>query len=99
MMTDNLSKALKYLGKEDADVLAHGPSVDGQAYVVVIAPGPKYRVAWSDMEEPAQPEKHPPYERSYRDLQKLAKFYGIPANQSKEALFDSLAALSSDEEE
>lgn len=103
-MTNYLQKTLKYLGKEGSEVLAHSISVDGQAYVVVLAPGPKHRVPLSELEamkeaEEAVVEKHPLYDLSYRELQAMAKQFDIPANQSTDDLVAALLSLEADLEE
>jgi hypothetical protein len=100
-MTDYLQRALEILGKSEDDVLDHALSADGQAYTVIVKPGPKHRIPLSELETaepPAEEEKHPLYGVRYRDLQAMAKELGIPANQNTDDLIAAILGAADEEE-
>ncbi len=95
-MDDYLDRACKYLGVDKGSVI--NPRVQGDDYVLIVNKGiagsPKYYIPLSKLNE-LEPASDA-YEPSYRELQELAKAFGIPANQKAD---DLRAALSLDEEE
>ncbi len=95
-MDDYLDRACKYLGVDKGKVI--NPRVQGDDYVLIvdkgIAGGPKYYIPLSKLDA-MEPEADA-YLLNYRELQELAKSFGIPANQKADAL---RAAIALDEEE
>ncbi len=91
-MSDYLDRALAYLEIERGQVIKHRR--EGDEYIVIANLGPmgvpKYRIPIGDLPEP-EPEEGELAELDYRALQGIAKSYGIPANQSAEALADAIA--------
>lgn len=109
-MNDNLKLALQKTGVVEGDVLDWHEYEDRIVFVVV--QGHKHIVPLNQLTEqepaeeleealPVAPEPDPASEPTlddmpYRDLQSLAREYGIKANQSAEALRDELEAVGYD---
>lgn len=106
-MSDNLRLALQKTGVVKGDVLDFKEYEDRIVFVVV--QGHKYIVPLAQLTEP-EPEPEPPLfepepdpadepaldDMGYRDLQSLAREYGIPANQSADSLRAALEAVGHD---
>ena len=105
-MTDYLSLASAYLDVEQSAIVKCRVEGDELVAIVDkgIAGTPKYRIPLSALEKPiAEPVAEPvaDYEgivpgafdlagMSYKELQALAKDYGVPANQARDDLIDAL---------
>ncbi len=95
-MTDYLERACEYLGVDRDDVVKY--RAEGTDYIMIVDEGiagtRKYRVPLSLLDglspKPATNKPAPEKHLTYRELQELAKESGIPANQSKFALYEAL---------